>query len=93
MTQHTYHEYGVVYPDGREDWNVAVWFGTIEDPSGRHRFREQYEMTQKLMGATVGELTFLHRKKVESFSEPDVVEDPPYVEETPEPLESQEDPA
>lgn len=76
MTQHTEHEYGVRYFDGVEDWQLSVWYGSINSPETRREYKDYYDMQREMAGADPQPLVFLHRKKVISYSEPDVVVDP-----------------
>lgn len=57
-------QHGVVYPDGRVDWNVHTWFGTIDTPARRKAFVEQYALQQLGLGIQDATVTFLVRTTI-----------------------------
>lgn len=55
-------QYGVQYPDGRVDWQVHTWFGTIDTAERRAAFAEQYRLQMVSFGVPGVEVSFLHRE-------------------------------
>jgi hypothetical protein len=57
-------QYGVIYPDGTEDWNVTSWFGLIDEPGQQESFRTMYTQRLSALGVTSApaDLKFMRRK-------------------------------
>lgn len=85
-------QYGALYPDGRVDWNVRSWFGSIDTPERRRAFAEQYRLQMASFGITNVEAGFVEREVTTTYSPASMIVDPePTPEPTPEPEPSIDD--
>lgn len=75
MSSTTVTEYGVRYPDGKEDWNTRNWFGHIETRDMRESFQEQYNLRLGSYGMPPMKVTFLKRDITVTTSDVVVVDD------------------
>ena len=85
-------EYGVLYPDGSQDWKTASWFGSISEPRHRENFNEQYRLRLEAMGVPGMSVRFLKREvttitsdTVEVFNNVEIIEPEPEPEVVPTP--------
>lgn len=70
-------QYGIRYPDGREDWNVHLWFSDISSPIAREQFHDQHDYRQDLYGLPRERVEFLMRNRriTTTVSEATVIRD------------------
>lgn len=75
---------GVMYPDGRVDWNVGTWFGALDTPEQRKEFAEQYRLQMATFGVSGVEVSFLSRRVTTmTFSSEQIIDTPPVLEPEP----------
>lgn len=66
-------EYGVVYPDGTEEWNLSSWYGMIDDGPSQDQFKKSYVQRMRVQGITVTDedadkIKFMTRTAVTTYT-------------------------
>lgn len=77
-------QYGVVYPDGTEEWNLSSWFGMIDDGPSQYQFKHQWVIRMNNVGVTVSDedadkIKFMSRVATTTYSDETDITDHDYT--------------